>query len=237
MTGQIEEWRAVTGYEGFYEVSSHGRVRSLDREIARQNRWGGMTVRLDRGRMLAPKINKAGYPVVPLSREGTVWRVGVHIIVCTAFNGPRGNGMQVAHGDGDPSNARAANLRWATPHENSADKAIHGTALIGELNPRALVTPDQVREIRAIRGMTQRAIASAYKISPSQVRNIQHGDSWKSVETDDCSPRKAARVLTIEQVREIRAITGMSQKAIGQKFQISQSHVGLIQRREIWKED
>lgn len=119
-----EEWRPLPGYVGLYEVSSHGRVRSLDRVVTSKAGW----TKAFKGAIKAtPRNVQGGYPIVTLSADGVSTTRQVHVAVAAAFIGPRPEGMQVAHGDGDPSNNRAENLRYATPSENEADKLRHGT--------------------------------------------------------------------------------------------------------------
>jgi hypothetical protein len=107
-----EEWRPIPGWEGAYEASNLGRVRSL----RGGHRWG---------RVLKPHIRttSGGYPQVSLGLNGTTC---VHVCVAGAFLGPRPPGHQVRHLDGDPLNNRVENLAWGTPSENQHDKIQHG---------------------------------------------------------------------------------------------------------------
>ena len=116
-----EEWRPVVGYEGLYEVSDAGRVRSLSREV----RTGRGTRMVD-GRILSPARGVGGYPVVSLSNGGARVRP-VHRLVLEAFVGPRPAGTECCHGDGDPENNRLSNLRWDTHESNMDDQRRHGT--------------------------------------------------------------------------------------------------------------
>ena len=110
----IEEWRAVPGYEGHYEVSDHGRVRSLDRVVVdRKDR----TLRC-RGRVLRPGTNRYGYQYVSLSKGGTGKTVTVHRLVTAAFIGPRPVGLDVMHADDNPANNHLSNLSYGTTTEN-----------------------------------------------------------------------------------------------------------------------
>jgi DNA-binding XRE family transcriptional regulator len=75
-------------------------------------------------------------------------------------------------------------LRWATAAENSADRILHGTHPIGELNPRAKITGAVAKEIRGLRGVaTQMAIAKRFGISQQTVSQIQSGKLWSSLST------------------------------------------------------
>ena len=119
-----EEWRPVVGYEGFYEVSNLGRVRSLDRVID-HGRNGSTNLR---GRILSASVpDKKHYSSVGLSAGGAYRHAMVHTLVATAFIGPRPIGMECCHNDGDKNNNRADNLRWDTPSANQLDRRKHGT--------------------------------------------------------------------------------------------------------------
>ena len=124
-----EEWRAVPGYEGLYEVSSLGRVRSLDRVVYTVRYHAASGPRRILGYYLRARSNPAGYPMVDLQRDSKPTAMAVHAIVALAFLGPRPDGYEVAHGNGDRADARLENLRYATPKENQADRYLHGTAI------------------------------------------------------------------------------------------------------------
>jgi hypothetical protein len=116
-------------------------------------------------------------------------RKTIHVLVCAAFHGPRpGDGYEVAHGNGDPTDNCVGNLRWATRSENQQDSIRHGTkykhpdgAMAGARNHSAKVTPGQVAEIRrrwSAGDVSQRALATEYGIGKSQIHNIVSGKQW-----------------------------------------------------------
>lgn len=118
MLKTIEEWRPVPGYEGLYEVSNMGRVRSLDR----METFGGVT-RPRKGRELS-QIQKRGYRLVKLCKDGCVSAVYVHRIVASAFI-PNPNGFpEVNHMDECKTNNAVNNLEWC----DRAYNARYGTA-------------------------------------------------------------------------------------------------------------
>jgi hypothetical protein len=123
MTQQPEEWRSVVGWEGLYEVSSMGRVRSLDRVIA-----GGLRGHdyVKQGRVLIPyRQPKSGYLVVSLS-NGTKHVVRVHTLVLEAFVGPRPDGLEACHGPNGADDNSRGNLRWDTSSAKSLDTVAQG---------------------------------------------------------------------------------------------------------------
>lgn len=114
-----ENWKPVPGYEGVYEVSDLGRVRSLDRLDA--------AGRPRRGQPRSSTADGGGYLQVSLWRDGSERRVSVHRLVLVAFVGPAPKGMEACHNDGDSTNNTLANLRWDTRSANSLDRVRHGT--------------------------------------------------------------------------------------------------------------
>jgi hypothetical protein len=126
-----EVWKPVAGYEGLYEVSNQGRVRSVDREILFTGRWGHHKRKL-RGVVLKPLRHTGGYQRIMLWKDGSAHQTYVHKLVLEAFAGFRPLGMQVAHANGNKHDNGLSNLRWATPSENQADRIAHGTAQTGK---------------------------------------------------------------------------------------------------------
>lgn len=182
MSDEPEEWRPVVGYEGQYEVSSLGRVRSLDREIEiyQKNRY---LVQRRRGNFLKLSISAVGaYRRVTLQRDGKGRLKQVHRLVLEAFIGPPGHGEQAAHNDGDSSNNAAGNLRWATPAGNVHDRFAHGTMLLGTVNHAAKLTEHKVRAIRAVQGRSQQSIADEFGVNQTTVSCILLRKSWKHIE-------------------------------------------------------
>ena len=105
-----EEWRDVVGYEGRYQVSSMGRVKSLERK----DRFG----RTVKERILKSYINRYGYLLVALCAGGKQKTLNVHRLVCEAFL-PRAEGKDaINHKDEDKTNNNVWNLEWVSHKEN-----------------------------------------------------------------------------------------------------------------------
>ena len=118
-------WSAVPGYEGFYEVSDTGRVRSLDRTIFSANQWGDFS-RFFPGKLLR-QFTRDGYSAVTLHRQGHTHSVRVANLVALAFLGPCPEGLELCHADGVRTNSDLTNLRYDTRSENAYDAVRHGT--------------------------------------------------------------------------------------------------------------
>ncbi len=175
----LEVWRDVPGWEGLYQVSDQGRVRSLDRAARR-------------GRVLKPcrRGFRLAYHAVSLYRAGKRTIAYVHITAALAFLGPQPTPQhEVAHGNGDPTNNRLINLRWATPAENAADKVLHGTVVRGEgsASSRLTVWDVCVAHSMADAGEDARAIAETLGMSRTNAHRIITGRAWAHI------PRKAAQ--------------------------------------------
>jgi hypothetical protein len=119
MHDATERWLPIVGYEGFYEVSDLGRVRSLPR-VTRDGRRIA-------GRILALGRHKHGYPVANLWMDNRYRTRTVHALIAEAFLGPVPDGMEVRHVDGDAARCVLLNLTYGTHAENMQDTLRHGT--------------------------------------------------------------------------------------------------------------
>lgn len=117
----IEQWRPVVGWEGLYEVSDHGRVRSLERVVQ-----FGCQQRTAPSRILKPGQNVHGVPFVNLSGGGKRHIRSVHTLVLEAFVGPRTPGYHGCHWNDVKTDNRVENLRWDTASANARDKIRNG---------------------------------------------------------------------------------------------------------------
>lgn len=130
MADAIERWRPVVGFEGSYEVSDHGNVRSVTRRILVRGRPGVPDYhRLQSGKVLKPLLTNGTHLHVHLGtgRRGQQRIRPVAVLVLEAFVGPRPHpDWHGCHNDGDPYNNRLSNLRWDTAAANAQDKIRHG---------------------------------------------------------------------------------------------------------------
>lgn len=230
-----EHWLPVVGFEGLYEVSDFGRVRSLDRTVVTSN-----GPRQYRGRLLKSYINKGtrGYPFVGLSRPGLNASYPVHILVLTAHAGPCPAGQEARHGPAGKADASLENLCWGTRAQNvGPDRVRDGQSNRGERQGRHKLTETQVLEIRRRRaaGEELRPLAEEFGVSVQTISGIGLGNGWAWLDGERSPRRIGGRKLTDDQVREIRRLRaqGVSLKFIAQAYEVSVALVSAVALRKM----
>lgn len=166
-----EVWKAVVGYEGSYEVSNLGRVRSLDRVVESPTAARGYPKRVI-GRLLRPQNHSAGYLHVRICRTTRL----INHLVLEAFIGPRPDGLEACHNTGNKKDNRLSNLRWDTHVANCADCVEHGTAPRGEGNGQSKLTEAAVLDIRS--GGDRATLAARYGVGVKHIDRVRAGGRW-----------------------------------------------------------
>lgn len=168
-----ETWVSVVGYEGLYEVSDMGRVRSLDRVHQSRNRWGPVERRL-LGGTKALTVDPHGYLQVRLCKDGRAVTLRVNRVVATAFLGAPSDREEACHKNHTPSDNRVGNLYWGTRLENEQDKTL---AL--RRNPYTEISREKVFQIREMYAKKRKQIDIAIEIGCSKITvwNIIHHKS------------------------------------------------------------
>lgn len=176
MGGFVEsKWVPVYGYEGRYEINESGDIRSLQfKGVPRQSpllisKW--------------VRKNQGGYVTVNLSKDGANRTRYLQQVVLESFVGPRPDGMDACHNDGNPLNNHISNLRWDTKSSNQIDRRKHGTDMRGERHHNARLTEDDVREIRYLLAFGARVcdLARLYGVSTCPISGIKNGTLWTCV--------------------------------------------------------
>lgn len=168
----MEKWLPVKGFEGFYEVSDLGRVRSLPRmsrvnSISKGKRLMGGKIRLG-------SPDRGGYMRLQLTALGKVTHAAVHTLVLEAFIGPKQKGQVARHLDGNPSNNTLQNLCWGTHLENMQDRKQHGRYSVGEDHVSSKLTNEQARYIYDSE-LSGSELASMFNVGNSTISRIKKG--------------------------------------------------------------
>lgn len=130
-----EVWADIKGYEGLYQVSNLGRVKTLDRIVKFKSRWGTIHDRFLKERMCNPCHDSDGYIVTTLSKNGTQKVHKVHRLVAEAFIPNPDNKPCIDHINTIRDDNRICNLRWVTYQENS-DNPLSSVKLINKQNSK-----------------------------------------------------------------------------------------------------
>jgi len=168
----METWKYIDGYEGYYEVSTLGNVRSIDRKVPNA-RHGEINCK---GKKLKPAIDACGYFRVALSKNRKLSTYKVHRLVMLAFIGE--SKLQVNHKNGIKTDNRLENLEYCTQSENILHAYQNNLMKpsIGSKNGNSKLNEDQVRIIRYELPRTNKAreqAAKAFNVSASQIKDIQ----------------------------------------------------------------
>lgn len=160
-----EIWKDIPGYEGRYEVSSHGRVRT------------------SKGLILKRRVLWTGYDRASLTKDRKVRHFAVHRLVCAAFIGPIPEGKEVNHIDGVRLNNRIENLEYVTRLQNLLHKRVTGTDGRGETNPNARLSAREVIEIRRLRagGTPRKSLAAMYGVTVHMISKITARKNWTHI--------------------------------------------------------
>lgn len=161
-----ETWKAISGFEGHYEVSDLGRVRSLDRTVVCR---GGKT-RISLGKILLNQTDRYGRLYVNLSKNNKQKKYYNHILVALTFIGERPENYDVCHIDGDFTNNKLSNIRFDTKGQNSLDMYRYGSK-----NSMGKLSIEQVLEIRNLYDTgdyTKAVLSRMFKVSATNINNI-----------------------------------------------------------------
>ena len=175
-----EQWLPIRGFEGEYEVSDHGQVRSLDRYV--RNRSG---TALKRGKLLKPRRDGRGYFFVGLYRERKSTQCRVHRLVAEHFLTNASNFPVVNHLDNCPTNNHVSNLEWCTQKENIRHAAAHNR-FPSEVMSRKM-TAERVRELREMHrsGVPYKDLKNRFGLSHTTVYRIVSGRVWNQDQSYD----------------------------------------------------
>lgn len=175
---QKEIWKPVNNYEGLYEVSNFGRVKSLPKEWTAG--WNGIKRRHE-GFLLKPHRGRDGYLSVSLSKDGKIKHCSVHRLVLLSFVGT--SDLDCNHKDGDKENNCLGNLEYCTTRENIRHAYKMGLKNNrGEKGSAAKLTNAIVKNIRENKfNLTKKEFAACYNVSISTIKMILSNKTWRHV--------------------------------------------------------
>lgn len=175
-----ESWKPVVGYEGFYEVSNLGNIRSIGRMVKSKNN----SLKFSEGRDIKKILQGTGYYSVNLSRLGKIKTKLVHSLVLEAFCGPKPINSHCMHLDGDKTNNVISNLRYGSPSCNAAFMIDDGTVSKGEKRHNSKLTEESVLDIRAMakEGISYKEIKNKYDVGITTICAIVKRRNWDWLE-------------------------------------------------------
>ncbi len=165
----LEIWRDVIGYEGLYQVSNLGNVKSLGNEFSRKER------------LLKLSFQSKGYLTVVLQKDAKRKMVLVHRLVAEHFILNIYNKPQVNHINGIKTNNRVENLEWVSHRENLDHAINNDLTLKGEKNKKSKLKDVDVIEIHSLlqKGTTTKELSETYNVSYSTIDGIRTNKYWK----------------------------------------------------------
>tara|TARA_R110000851_G_scaffold298994_5_gene454801 strand:+ start:39 stop:590 length:552 start_codon:yes stop_codon:yes gene_type:complete len=176
-----EIWKDIENYEGFYQVSNLGKVRSLDRSVTGKD---GIIQKL-KGRNLKGAFNNKGYPTCCLCRNAILKTVLISRLVAKSFVDNPNMLPVVDHIDDKPKNNNYKNLRWCTQSFNIQKSHDLGRspAVCGEAHRSAKLNDMKVLTILTLlkNGKTVTELAKEYGVTYSSIAGIKNGLYWKHV--------------------------------------------------------
>jgi hypothetical protein len=168
------QWKDIPGYEGRYQASTDGQIRSRAWVEHIEPRNGKAAYdRQHKSKLLHPCVGSNGYNYVGLresAKSKNAKYTPVHHLIALTFLGDRPDGAVICHWDGDKHNNKLDNLRYGTYRDNSLDTYRQG-GRYGKL------TPEQAKaiKIRLAKGDTQTQIAKDYDVTPAAIWYIAKG--------------------------------------------------------------
>lgn len=166
-----EIWKQIPGYEGVYEVSNIGGVKSIKRTTTK-------------GGILKQKRRKDGwYLSVALHKHGKTNHFSVHTLVLLAFVGPRQSGHVCRHLNGICTDNRIENLEYGTVSQNTQDSIAHGTMPYGERHGSHKLKAEDVIYIRSdlSKKFKQQELADRFGVNQTLISRIRLRKCWKHI--------------------------------------------------------
>jgi hypothetical protein len=174
----MEEWRNISGYEGFYQISNFGRVKSIAKKRT------GKTYPYKIPHIRIASVNRGGYLQIGLHKGDKKKTVLIHRLVLQEFSKISGDGLDCNHINGIKTDNRLENLEWATRKENILHSInVLGNSRRGEHSSSAKLTwldVNNIRDLYRSTHITQKEISNMYNVSRSLICEILSKKRWQS---------------------------------------------------------
>jgi predicted XRE-type DNA-binding protein len=242
---ESEIWKDIKDFEGIYQVSNMGRVKSVGRLV---NSGKGVHSFTIKEKILAVDYS-ASYYRVTLSKNGKIKRFSVHRLVASTFISNPENKPQVNHKDGDKLNNKLDNLEWVTVSENNRHAIDTGLSIPvkGEDHGMCKLKESDILEIRRLyheTNLTQQQIGDMFGIDRKYATEIISGECWKHVKIYKKTKKKCKigvnhhnSKIDENMARQIKELlyNGNKPKDISDSLGVSRDIVYDIKREKTWK--
>ena len=177
----MEIWKDIPGYDGWYQVSNHGRVRSW-------RKYGNCNKKTKHPKIMNGSVNNKGYVMIHLRIGDNSEYISTHRLVGKLFIPNQENKPQINHIDGDKLNNNINNLEWVTAKENTAHafEAKLRENPKGEKHGNSILTKGDVFKIHDLynKGVFQKKIAKKFGIAQQTVSEIVTFRKWKHLKEE-----------------------------------------------------
>ena len=185
----VEYWADIPDLSGAYQVSTHGRVRSM----TLTTRWGSRL--RETPLVMSPAPSSNGYLTIGVSNFGRRERYLVHRLVLRTFDGSPKSGYEAAHLNNDRTDNRLENLQWVSRRENHSHKFAHGTYQRGERCGKSKLSQTEVDTIRqryvpGCRVNGGRPLSREFCVSQFCIQAVVTHKTWRPVTTQHSAPRR-----------------------------------------------
>jgi hypothetical protein len=221
----IMEIKDISEFLGEYVITETGLVISVKKDLVMRSR-----------------IDKYGYEIITLHKNGKAFTRKVHRLVAIAFIDNPENKPIVNHLDGNKLNNNYRNLEWTTVSENSKHAMTLDLLPKGTNHSNSKLDEQSAGEIKFLieKGFGNSEIANAFGVTSGCVYSIREGITWKDVEvirTDTRPITKSAKKLTDQDVKKVKKLLddGHTCANIGRLFEVSRSAISSIKCGKNWK--
>lgn len=229
-------WKNIPGYEGLYQASNDGEIKSMSRLNS-----CGISVR---EKLLKPTTSKKGYKYVGLSKCGKLYSRSLHRLVALTFLENLLSLPDVNHKDGDKLNNHVSNLEWISKEDHlkhTLTNNLQFKGSPGELNPSSKLTWENVSEIRRLRSLQILSIselAKKFLVSDTNIKDILKNKIWvdpKLPKFIKKLPTKRLDEIKAKELKQLYSTGEFTQSSLSRIFNISTRSISDIVNNKTWR--